>query len=243
MRARKFCLAIQRVGDDLLIGGRLQFGRWFDDCRKIGIQTDFFGLGSDGQGANRFVGMATDTFARPFFNTDPNANAQDAQVFALPGLAEGNVRFDTSSQILSAGPSLLFNFCCCDNSDPCDPNGGTRSRRADFLLGYRFFRLEERFFSQETLLATDPTFVAGTSFELNDSVRTQNDFNGVEFGVNHISQRDRWGWDLTALVALGEVEREVDLNGTTRINVPGISDEHVPRRLLCGIGKRRSLPR
>ena len=222
----------QDLGDDLLIGGRFQYGKWFDKCRQFGIQTDFFGLGGNDQSAT-FTGNGTDVFARPFFNTNPAVNAPDAQVFALPGLAEGSVRFDTSSEIFSAGPSLRFNLCCSGGCcDPCNPS--PTSRRVDFLLGYRFFRLEEEFSSQEILNITDPSFADGSSFELNDNIRTRNDFHGVEFGVNRLTQRGRWLCDLTALVALGEVERVVDLNGSTRVNVPGFSDSTYPGAFFVG---------
>lgn len=217
----------QRLGDDLRIGGRFQYGAWFDECREFGIQMDFFGLGGDSQ-SRTFGGDGNNIYARPFFNTDPDINRQDAQVFAIPGYAEGSVRFDNSSEIWSMGPALRFNLCCC--CDPCT----SRSRRVDFLLGYRFFRLEERFSSHEILRPTYPGYVEGTSFELNDSIRTRNDFHGVEFGVNRISQRGSWLWDVTALVALGEVERVVDLNGSTRINVPGFSDNTFPGGFFVG---------
>lgn len=222
----------QDLGDDLRVGGRLQYGMWFDKCRRFGIQTDFFGLGGNNQ-STTFTGNGNDIFARPFFNTNPNVNAQDAQVFAMPGLAEGSVRFDRSSEVWSAGPALRFNLCCNDGCDPCCR---PRSTRVDFLLGYRFFRLEERFASQEILRPTDPAYVDGTSFELNDSIGTRNDFHGVEFGVNRLTQRGPWLWDVTALVALGEVERVVDLNGSTRINVPGFSDNTFPGGFFVGPG-------
>lgn len=222
----------RELGDDLKFGGRLQYGMWFDKCRRFGIQSDFFGLGGNSQ-STTFAGSGDDVFARPFFNTNPNVDAQDAQVFAMPGVAEGSVRFDQSSQIWSAGPALRFNVCCNDGCDPCC---NPRSTRVDFLLGYRFFRLEERFASEEILRPTGPTYVPGTSFELNDSIRTRNDFHGLELGLNRMSQRGPWLWDVTALVALGEVERVVDLNGSTRINVPGFSDNTFPGGFFVGPG-------
>jgi len=223
----------RQLGDDLLIGGRFQYGAWFDECRTFGIQADFFGLASDDQ-SQTFSGNGNDIFARPFFNTNPNVNAQDAQVFALPGLAEGSVRFEQSSQVFSAGPALRYNLCCTGGCDPCNPS--PVSRRVDLLLGYRFFRLEEEFSSQEVLNVTDPSFVDGTSFELNDRIRTRNDFHGIELGLNRLTQRGRWLCDITALVALGEVERVVDLDGSTRVNVPGFSDNTFPGGFFVGPG-------
>lgn len=217
----------QTVGDGLRVGGRLRMGYWFDACRKFGIQGDFFALGGGGE-SQRFNGNGTDSFARPFFNTNPDVNGQDSQIFSRPGLAEGSLSIQTSSNIISAGPSLRWNLCCCE--DPCSTN----SRRVDFLLGYRFFRFDEEFASQEILNPVDGLFVEGTRYELNDRISTENEFHGVELGLNHMRQRGRWLWDIAALFAVGEVQRSVELDGSTRITVPGFQDTTLPGGFFVG---------
>lgn len=217
----------QEFGGGFRAGGRFQAGWWFDPCRKVGLQGDFFALDGGGE-STVFNSGPAGTTARPFFNTA--TGEADAQIFGQPGLAEGNVRFTNSSDVISAGPSLRFNLCCCESTDCCDP----RSNRTDFILGYRYFRLAETFASQEILNVTDPLFVDGTSYELNDSIRTQNDFHGVEFGLSHMVQQGRWGWDLSTLFAVGEVQRVVDLNGSTFIDVPGVQQGESPGGFYVG---------
>lgn len=219
----------REFGDDLRLGGRFQAGYWFDACRRIGIQGDFFALGSDNDNA-RFDSDGSNTLARPFFNTDPAVNGPDAQIFSMPGLAEGSLRFDTSSRIYSAGPALRFNLCCCE--DAC----ANRSRRTDFLLGYRYFRVEEEFAAQEVLRPTDGLFPAGTRYELNDRIRTENDFHGVEFGLNHMFQRGKWLLDISNVLAVGQVRRVAELDGSTRITVPGAIDETFAGGFFVGSG-------
>lgn len=215
------------IGDDLRVGGRLETGFWFDPCRKFGIQADFFALGGGGDTVV-FHGNGVDAFARPFFNTDPNINAQDSQIFAMPGLAEGSVRFNTSSNVISASPALRWNLSCCQ--DPC----GTRSRRVDFLLGYRFFRVDEEFAAQEILIPTDGIYVAGTRLELNDRITSENEFHGLELGLNHMHQRGKWMLDIATLFAVGEVQRSVTLDGSTRVTVPGFQDTTLPGGFYLG---------
>ncbi len=208
------------VGDGLRLGGRVQTGYWFDPCRKFGIQGEFFALGDgDDGGLPSFQGDGTNTYARPFFNTDPNVNAQDAQIFSRPGLGNGSVRFGTSSNVYSGAPTFRRNLCCCE--DRCN----NRSRRTDFLCGYRFFHVRERFSAREILFPEGNQFVPGTRYELNDRIETKNQFHGIELGLNHMNQSGRWLWDLETLVALGQVRRTVDLNGSTRLSVPGFQDD------------------
>lgn len=202
------------IGDGFRAGGRFQSGWWFDDCRRVGLQGDFFAL--DGNGSSQVFNSGQDGFlARPFTNTNPDVDGPDAQLVGAPGLSEGSVRFTTSSSVISASPSLRFNLCCCKGA--CSG----RATRTDLILGYRFFRLEEEFASQEILNVTDPLFVDGTSYELNDRIRTQNTFHGVEFGLSRTIERNRWRFGLDSIFAVGEVERVVDLDGHTWIDVPG----------------------
>lgn len=211
-----------KVGDGLRLGTRLQFGHWFGPSRRLGVQGEFLWLG-DEDSTRIFRGDGDKTYARPFFNTNPDVNGQDAQIFSRPGLAEGSVRFNTSSRVFSAAPSLRWNLCCC--SDPCS---GNQSSRVDLLLGYRYFGLDERFASQETLRPTDTQFVDGTSFELNDRIRTDNQFHGVEVGMNHMRQLGRWYWDFSTIIAVGEMRSLISLDGSTRINVPDFRDATFP---------------
>ncbi len=217
----------RRFGNDLRLGARLQAGYWFDPCRRVGVQGDFFSLGS-ASNSGEFRSDRSNILARPFFNTDPDVNAQDAQIFAMPGLAEGFVRFDTSSRIVSAGPALRFNLCCCQ--DQCS----NRSRRTDFLLGYRYLGFQEEFAAREVLRPTDGLFVAGTRYELNDRIRTENDFHGVEFGLNHMFHSGRWYWDVGTVLAVGQVRRVAELAGSTRVTVPSIMDTTVPGGFFVG---------
>lgn len=211
-------------GEEIRLGARVTAGWWFDDCRKIGLQTEFFALGNgDGNGDDfRYSSDGDPSLARPFFNTD--TGAQDSQLLAVPGLARGTIAFDTSSQIYSAAPSLRFNVCCLSTPCACSEI----QRRTDFLIGYRYFQINEAFRAKEVLTPTNGLYPAGTRFELTDNIRTENEFHGIELGGDWMWQSGRLTWGLASKVALGQVERRVILDGSTRVVTPGILDETTP---------------
>lgn len=215
----------QTIGDDLRLGGRINAGYWLDSCRRIGLMGDFFALGN---GDTRFsTTLPNDTqLARPFFNTD--TGMQDSQILNLDGLAAGTANFDFDSQIFSAGPALRFNLCCCGN--PCD--SCACQHRTDAILGYRYFGLREDLTATEVLMPTGPFDVPGTLFELNDRIDVENEFHGVEFGLNRMGQRSRWFYEVQATVALGQVTRRTSLNGSSRRFVPDLLDSTVPGGFL-----------
>ncbi|MEM7314545.1 MAG: BBP7 family outer membrane beta-barrel protein, partial [Planctomycetota bacterium] len=209
------------IGGDLRIGGRLTAGWWFDDCRRLGIQGELMAIGNDDSGAS-FPTSDDQILARPFFNTDPAVSGPDAQVLNLDGLASGSIDFGTSSRVYSAAPSLRKNLICCSGTDACcQPT----SWRVDGILGYRYFGINEAFRSREILEPQGASWPAGTRYELNDSVQTENSFHGVEVGAIWMYQNDRWLWEVGSRLAFGEVQRTLRRDGSTRITVPGSLDE------------------
>ncbi len=219
-------LGDQLIGRGTNFGARFTAGHWFDDCRTCGIQGELFGVGRD---RNYSYPSPDDgsILARPFFNTDPAVNAPDAQILHLDGTAVGSMNFESSSSVLSAAPSWRKNLRCC--SDPCCPG---EARRIDLLLGYRYFQANEQFSAIETIEPQGATWVPGTQYILTDRIETQTDFHGLEFGANWVRQRNCWYYDLTSLIAVGTVRRQVDLFGSTQTIVPGQPDSILPGGFL-----------
>ncbi len=214
-----------KFGEGLRVGGMVQMGFWFDECRKWGFQNEFFSLGNSDDD-RRIDGNDGDILSRPFYNTGLYNGAPDAQVFQLYGVAEGSFSGDTSSRIMSAAPAFRYNLNCC--SSPCSDVAS----RWDLLAGYRYLRFQEKFQSLETLVPQDYSYVNGTSFALRDRIETTNEFNGFEFGAAWMRQSRRWTTSLTGLLACGRVNRKVDLFGSTRTIVPGVYDTVIPGGFL-----------
>lgn len=204
------------IGNELRVGSRVTAGWWFDACRRFGVQTEFFHLGNDDSGSASFD-SSDGILARPFFNVDTGQQA--AQLINFSGLSSGSIDFASSSNVYSAAPALRWNMLCC-----CDPCNQGCAKRFDAILGYRYFELNERFRSTETVVPEGGFWVPGTTFILEDRIATSNEFHGIEFGGNWMWQSDRWTWEVQPTLAVGEVRRQIELDGSTRTLVPGLAD-------------------
>ena len=196
-------------------GGMITFGYWFDDCRTCGIEANFFMLGSNNTGFNA-ASNGSAILARPF--TDATTGKQSSELISFPGLVSGKVNVsDPSTGLLGAGALVRYNLCssCC----PCS------SYRVDLLAGYRYLRLTDNLAINEDLVSTDPKnpngVPLGTALAISDQFCTSNDFHGFDLGVAGEIQRGRWVFGWLAQVALGATIEEVDINGNTRVTVPG----------------------
>jgi len=87
--------------------------------------------------------------------------------------------------------------------------------RSDFLTGYRYVQLEESVTISEVL--TEST-APNTRFNINDSFRTRNQFNGWDLGVAYQRERGDWSLELLGKMALGVTRQTVDIAGSTQIN-------------------------
>lgn len=203
-------------GGDLLTnvrsGGRIRFGKWLGDCRRIGVEGEYFALGDINQS---FAASSTGTpiIARPFFNA--LSNAEDSELVAFPDVVSGTFTANAQGSLQSAGARLLWNLC--QSGAPIDLCSIERSEsRLDLLLGYRFLRLDESLHMREQLtsqLVNDP----GT-FDITDSFVTQNQFHGGEIGLSRTESYRRWTLDALFKVAFGNVREMVSINGSTIID-------------------------
>ena len=231
---------IGQSGTEILYGGgeildssrdglRFRFGRWCDPCAKIGWDVDLIYLAEEGELFER-TSTGAPILARPFFNTQLNRN--DSELVAYPGIVTGSVIVGTTSEMLSIAPRVRYNLCCSDfyanPADACSiPNGcgGVAcpqqvSQRIDLLLGYRYTGLDESLLTQE-LLSSNQNGVP-TSFDLQDSFLTKNDFHGFEIGLEWERYRGPWSLEWAGRVALGNNTETVTIDGSTTSSTNGV---------------------
>lgn len=198
-------------------GGRLRFGWWADDCRH-GLDGSVWGLRND-QDENIWSSDGDPAYARPFYNVDPLVDAQDAELVSFDSVLSGSLQINTSSDVFGGDIGIRKLLCCC--SDFC----GNASARIDAVVGYSFFRVREGVRvteNLESIALTGPT-VLGTTIDLFDDFQTRNEFHGANFGLAFMHQRGRWTTDLTPRIALGNLAREVSIDGGTTVTVPGVA--------------------
>ena len=213
-------------------GGRITLGTWLNACQTVGIEGDFFQLATATSNYSASGSGAT-ILSRPFFDTRPSLANQNVEQIAFPNSISGSVGVDTYTRFLGAGARLRFNLCCSSGcyTNNCFPGlSGPGGSRIDLLLGYRYLRLADGVSVNENLTSLQPN-LPGT-FLVNDSFRTVNQFNGIDFGALMQVYRGRWSLELIYRLALGNTNQLVNINGSTTTTQNGASST-VPGGLLA----------
>ena len=199
-----------QAGTTTLFGGGL-----FDDSRVGGRYTGAIVF----SGPQRWILEATYTMigdgkvfyqannnpniiARPFYNSD--ASADDARLIVFPGLATGFADIEAKT--------TFDTFQLAFRRALGQPIAGAN---ADYTIGYRKASLDEYLQIMDiSNVSSGP--VAGSRFEVRDSFRVNNQFDGVDLGVVMRMQRSpKLALDLLAKLALGRSESVVRIDGRT----------------------------
>lgn len=195
------------LSDDSRSGGRGTIGYWLDDCHCWGLEVSYLGL--EDESVNfAATSLGSPILARPFLNVQ--TNLQDSELVAFPGVINGTVSVVGSGQFESLevlGRRLLFSDCC---------------GRLDFLLGYRWARLDDQLHVTENLTSLDPAtgIEPGTRINVFDSFSTANDFHGVQLGVQGQWRRGNITWDLLMKLGLGNTRSTTQIAGSTTSITP-----------------------
>ncbi len=198
-------------------GGGADLGAWFTDYQGFGIEGGFFVMESANKEFN-FSGTGaagSPIIVRPFF--DVLSGQQAVLPIAAPGLFSGSATGATSSVQCDSGRFAGANIDFIGNIG-CGPTG-----RFDFLIGYRYLTLDDRFGMESTTAATDGLLLAqGTAAlaSITDRIDTSSRFNGFDVGL-----RGEWHWDrllvrATAKVAFGASDENATLTGQTSLLSP-----------------------
>jgi hypothetical protein len=203
---------------DAFSGGRFIVGFWLNDCHTIGLETEYFFLGTrtDSLSVSGFGGANSGAIARPFINAV--TGREDSELVSFPGLVSGTVNVSTSSRLWGAEENAVINLCCSCESCSCTPHG----YRVDLLAGFRYLELDEGLTISESLtVLPTATTGAGTRFGLVDEFDTHNRFYGGQVGARAEYWWGRFFTDALAKVALGSTHESVTINGATIISAPG----------------------
>ncbi|MEO2011814.1 MAG: BBP7 family outer membrane beta-barrel protein [Pirellulaceae bacterium] len=196
------------LNDQSRSGGRFTLGSWFDPRRCEGLEFTYLMLGRERQSFSA-SNIEFPILARPFFNVV--ANAQDARRIAFPAEVSGSLDIQASTS-LQAFEAL---YRVGGTSAPC--------QRLSYVLGYRYAELKDRIGIRESTLALSGA-LAGTTFDLLDDFRTQNQFHGGELGIVMECQSCAgWSLETVAKVALGSTRSRVSVFGETTTTIGAAS--------------------
>jgi hypothetical protein len=182
-------------------GGRVGLGFWLDSEHVAAIEMSGFLLAQTG----RTFAVASDTIGDPKLlipfvdaatGTEQGIRVADP-VFGFVGSAA----VTASSQFYGADINGVLRVA------------DTPTYSVDFLLGFRYFGLDEDL----ELRAQSTSTGTGVSYAGIDRFRTENNFYGGQLGT-----RISWRWwriaaELTGLVALGTNEQHVNISGATTV--------------------------
>ncbi|QEG34144.1 BBP7 family outer membrane beta-barrel protein [Bythopirellula goksoeyrii] len=171
-------------------------------------------------------------------------------------LLNGDVTVTSSSEFQGAGFRLRHNLCRCGAADICcgDCVGGCGAgiacgggidcgcgpigcgsccgpvcgdrRYVDFLLGFRWYGLQEQLqiFEDLEVNVTDPDIILPDDFPPNgtrttvlDRFSTSNDFTGGELGFDWGIERNRWSLSVLSKIGIGNNHQKVSIAGQTTL--------------------------
>ena len=196
-------------GDGFRSGERISLGYWLDPCRTVGVEAIYNGLASHNWHSG-FDSATNPILARPFFRLEPSFVGQDAELVSYPGSLRGLVQVNGSTQFQTVEVlwrNLLLRTAC---------------ERIDFLVGWRYNRLDDSLLISDSKTALDAAsgLVIGTNLQEFDLFKTQNEFNGAEIGVVTEMQRQCWTAELSMKLALGNNYTRVTIDGQTTSTIP-----------------------
>lgn len=217
------------------VGGRFSGGFWLNHCRTLGIEGNYFFLGSR---SSRFDSNGA-LLTRPFF--DVLSDTQNAQLVSYPGIATGQIHASTYSRLQGGELNLFCSPRCEPTCDPClDPCGNGQNVTTScsdcnswnnyrssvvWFGGFRYLELNEGMSITETsqvnpaLPPGSPLF-GGSTITINDQFNTRNSFYGGQIGVRTECCWGRMFANVYGKVALGVTQQVVDINGSTIITAP-----------------------
>ena len=236
-------------------GARFSIGTWFDTAGTIGFDASYFFLSGNPRGFNDSSSGATGSasLARPFFNV--LTGSPSFETVSLPGYIPGSVRVSSNSDFQGAQANFLFNLCCSKNccpTDACCPTDGCcptpccvpSGYRVDLIAGFRYLQLNEDLGISENLAflpTVPPPFVPGSTIGVYDHFETRNNFYGGQIGARMEWWRGNFFVNVLGVVALGDTQQEVLVNGVTTFTSPTGAVIREPGGLLAqatNIGSR-----
>lgn len=199
------------LDSDSTAGVRITLGTWLGRGKRYGLMFRYWNAGDQDNTFN-FDSNGFPILARPFFNTSvTGSEAQDTQLISFPGESVGNIRVSTESSV--EGLELTLRRLLYMD----------RFTRIDWLYGYQHVGINEGLIISSSTTVTANTPLQGTMIDVSDQFRTENDFNGVSYGIMSRRQWACWKMEAMFRLGMGNLRRKVMINGTTTTASGGTS--------------------
>ena len=189
-------------------GFRVGFGAWFCNDNIFGWDGNFFALQQRSSTFSASSNTAgSPTLAFPFTNQTPGAVGDTLLPIASPGVFAGAVQIASKLQLWGMETNGVLSMM----------------HSGDFqvvgLAGLRYVNLHETL--NIGTVSSDFLTSPNTVLSQNDQFGTRNQFYGGQIGGRITWQRDRFSFDLTGKIALGDTHQSVDVLGASTQTGPG----------------------
>lgn len=200
-----------KLGDTLNAGVRLTLATPLGNEGEFGLMFRYWNAGDQDDEFN-FSSNQFPILARPFRDTSVTTPVSNTQLVAFPGDSVGNVSVATSSEV--DGLELTLKRLIYKD----------RFTRVDWLWGYQHVSIDEslRIASNTTVTGNIPG-LQGNTIAISDNFATQNNFNGVSYGLMSSRQVACWKMESMFRLGMGNLRREVNINGSTTTTANGMS--------------------
>ncbi|MEM8732857.1 MAG: BBP7 family outer membrane beta-barrel protein [Planctomycetota bacterium] len=198
--------------NDATAGIRLTFSTYLGPAKCYGVTLRYWNAGDQNM-SSTFDSGTFPILARPFFNTTvTGSEEQDTQLVAFPNESVGNIRIDTTSEVGGIDFYLRRELY------------KDRFNRLEWLWGYQNASIDESLtiFSNTTVTGNNPG-LTGTSIAVSDQFETENDFNGMSYGLMNTRTVACWRLETMFRLGAGNLRRKVNIRGTTTTASGGVT--------------------
>lgn len=182
-------------------GGRLDFGLWIDARRHFGMGARFAAVGDSPVSFTDSSDGTVVGIGRPFFDTFANLN--NALIVAggdndpmRTNASSGRISIDTNSEMLAG--DVYYRLLLHQNG----------RMRTDIIFGYQFGRIDENL--NVSAFTSNPLI---GSWEHRDTFAVENEYHGGHFGLQGDFRYGRWGLEMLAKFAFGNMHQTVQIEG------------------------------
>jgi hypothetical protein len=190
------------IDNDEQTGVRVTFGRWIDDECNVAIIGKFYGV-EGGTESFTATSAGNPVLGRPFFNTDPTVNSEDALLVAYPGVSSGSVSISAENDMIGCevfGRSLV---------DYCD------TYRIDLIGGYQFTRID----SDLTMSSVHSAGLA--TFSFHDLFDVENEYHAGTAGLQAEVYRGCLTFGAMGKVGIGNMRQVISIEGVNSVTAGG----------------------
>lgn len=191
----------------ILPGFRFEAGYIFDQEYGAGVEAGFMFLSSnssdfafDSANHNGILGL-------PY--TDATTSDPASVLVGFPGDSTGTINIE----------SKVGNFYSVNLGVTENIWGQDSGLRMDALLGYRFASFSDTLRIRQHIVSTT---MPGTTIDISDNFSAKNSFNGLDLGLRtSYSLSDRLSLSVLTKMAVGNIQRTVNISGRTTTTVTG----------------------